>query len=159
MGYYRDEPPEPENEGRDTFTCSMEVTRKFVTPDMERELTILRDGPKINDPWAAARFPEEVEIAKERSTRNAVQALLRAWKHAEEHTGTCGWEGETDYAVWNDSIQWACPSCGEEHDDESAQDRWGPDPDALREQMMEEQYDSMREDDVIERLRQDEEGM
>jgi len=157
MGYY--DPPEPEGAGTDTFTCSMEVTRKFITPDMERELVILRDGPKINDPWAAERFPDEVEIAKERSTRNAVQALLRAWKIAEDWTGTCGWEGETDYAIWHGSIQWTCPSCGEEHDDEQAEDRWGPDPDERRKQMLEDQYDSMREDALIERLREDEAGL
>lgn len=157
MGYL--DPPEPEAEGTDTFTCSREVERKFVTPAMEEQLTRLRDGIKVPDPWADTRGPEETAELQRRARERAISDLLRAWKDSEEGTRTCGWEGETSYVVWHGSIQWECPSCGEEHDDESAEDRWGPDPDYYREMAAEMEFDSMREDAVIERLREDEAGL
>jgi hypothetical protein len=157
MGYL--DPPEPDAEGTDTFTCSREVERKFVTPEMEQHLTILRDGPKVPEPWAATRDPEVVAQLVERARVRAVDNLLRAWKDAEEFTGTCGWSGEADYEVWHGSICWTCPSCGEDHDDESAEDRWGPDPDYYKEMAAEMAFDQMREDAVLDRLREDEAGL
>jgi hypothetical protein len=127
MGYY--DPPEPEFEGDDQFTCSMEVNRKFVTPDMAAELKRLRDGIAIPDPWAAVRPPEESAKLQARARERAISALLRAWSDAEEMDRTCGWEGEAHYIVTSGRIEWDCPCCGAEHTDEQAADRWGPDPD------------------------------
>ena len=156
MGYY--DPPEPETEGTDTFTCSLEVERKFVTPHMEEQLTRLRDGITVPDPWASTRTPEAVAELQRRARERAISDLLLGWADAEVVARRCGWKGEADYAVWNGSICWECPSCGEDHDDESAQDRWGPDDGYYRELAAEMEFDRLREDAVLERLREDEAG-
>jgi hypothetical protein len=141
MGYY--DPPEAEMEGDDTFTCSAEVTRKFVTPDME---TVLK---RLADDYKGETLLVLLEVGRDLST------LVREWRQSEEWTGTCGWEGETSYAVWNGAICWECPSCGEEHSDEQAFDRWGPDPDAYRDEVLESIADRSDES-ILAALREDE---
>ena len=143
MGYY-DGPPEPEAFGTDTFTCSMEVERKFLTPDMEALLKRLRDGISVPDPWKDSRPAEETQRLQERAKERAVGELLREWSRLQEWTGTCGWEGETDYIVSSGRIEWDCPCCGSEHRDEVAYDRWGPDPDEQRDRWLEDEADRMR---------------
>lgn len=125
MGYY--DPPEPEFAGTDTFTCSMEVERKMVTPELARLIGELSVMPP--DPWADTRPEAEVKEMRRRSVERKIGEVQRALSFIEETTRTCGWEGEADYCVVSNVIYWDCPACGTEHADEHASDRWGPDPD------------------------------
>ena len=128
MTYYS-EPSEPEFQGEDHFTCSLEGERKYVTPVMTSLLTIIRDGPTIPDPWAESRGPEAVAELRHRNRERTIDFLLLEWRHTEAVTATCGWEGTATYLIVGGNILWDCPACGEEHDDGPAIDRWGPDPD------------------------------
>jgi hypothetical protein len=127
MNYY--DPPEPEAQGEDYFTCSLEGERKYITPYMTVLLTTLRDGPKIPDPWAATRSPEAVAVLRHRNRERTIEYILLEWKRTEDVIQTCGWEGNVAYVICGGNILWDCPACGEEHDDGPAVDRWGPDPD------------------------------
>lgn len=128
MGIY-DGPPEPEFQGEDHFTCSMEVERQFITPQMRAWLVLLRDGPNT-DPWTGQRTPDERRQIADSQRRRAVDEILNEWRRTEEVLVTCGWSGVTSYTVWGGDIMWDCPACGEAHNDGPAIDRWGPDPEA-----------------------------
>jgi len=127
---YHDYPPEPDFAGDDEFTCSAEIERKMITPDMTRHLTALRDGIVPPDPWAESRTPDMVAAYSERAKQRTIADLLREWRGIEEVLRTCGWEGEAHYVVVGDRLLWTCPGCGEEHDDPA--DRDDPDPERYR---------------------------
>lgn len=130
MGYY--DPPEPDEWiGQMEFTCSMEVHRKMVTPEMERILRSFAETPA--DPWADQCTPEEVEAMRVRMMVRRVNDLLREWGLIEGMDRTCGWEGETEAYIAQGRMVWTCPACGEEHDDPA------PEPD------MPEPYDTLKE--------------
>lgn len=137
----RDEPEGPEWEGDDTFTCSSEVERKFVTPAMEQALRRIREGAKPVESWLATRTPEQIAAYKARAKERDLSMLLDEWVNTEAVTRTCGYEGEAHYVIVRGRILWDCPACGEEHDDGEAVDRWGPDPDAARDARMEAMFD------------------
>jgi hypothetical protein len=129
MNYY--DPPEPEWAGRMEFTCSAEVNRKFITPEMEKILRSFSEEPA--DPWAANRTDEEVREMRVRMMTTRVNALLREWASIEGMDRTCGWEGEAECFIDRGRLGWDCPACGEEHDDPA------PEPDAP------EPYDTLKE--------------
>jgi hypothetical protein len=133
MTYYMDGPPEPEWAGNDEFTCSAEVNRKFITPEMGRILASFGQQPL--DPWAEHRSPEQIEALRVRMMERRISELLREWARIEDMDRTCGWEGETECYIANGHLYWTCPACGEEHDDPADRVTEDPDPDRLYEEM------------------------
>lgn len=133
MTYYMDGPPEPEWVGSMEFTCSSEVHRKFITPDMEKILRSFSEEPI--DPWAEHRSPEQIEQMRVRMMQSRVNALLREWARIEGMDRTCGWEGETEAFIDRGILGWVCPACGEEHEDPADRVTEDPDPDRLYEEM------------------------
>ena len=142
MSAYREFPPEPDWEGSMERHCEADVTRKIVTPDMEKLLKELQDGRNGFDTgWYNALSDEEKAKADHRWLSGRVNMLVLAWRAGEEIDFVCTFDGEADAAIENGRVFWTCPVCGHEHDDEAAPE--GPDPDDWRDEQLERQAEEV----------------
>lgn len=113
---------------------------RLAVPDLLEVLQRIRvdllalDEPFLRDPKAA--------LARQKDRRNALAARLQDVMEDSEAMPTaddveCGYDGEVDeihYARMAQLLIWTCPRCGHENDADAPE---GPDPDDLRDAMLE----------------------
>lgn len=119
-------------------SCNVEVDRKVITPHMDTLLKALRDGPKIPDGWAVGRTDMEITDYKARHRNRTVSDLLVEWRRNAEITFICSFSGET-HVVEDRTLEWTCPGCGYDHEDDLSE--FEPDPDDWRDRHLDDMGD------------------
>lgn len=122
-------------EGQMHRTCERDVSRKFVTPEADRLLKILKDPTTAVSPgWMETRGDLEKVTMLQSVVSRTLEALLREIGSTEEFESICEWSGDVDCTIEGGQVFWVCPRCGHdwqqdaagisEPDPDDAYDRW-----------------------------------
>jgi hypothetical protein len=112
-------PPEADEVTIDV-TCGEVVSRRFVTPDLERAVKALALTSKMS----VAEFDAAKRMFREAMT------VVREWQRTDvAEDVTCTFDGEVEAMVGQGRVTWTCPCCGTEHDEDEDKRFPGPDPD------------------------------